>query len=173
MGKGTLRIFENHPKIAEIVRFLLVGGICTLLEYAVAGTLLFALEKGKYGSFLSVFIKKTNPSTAVSTVCTSVGYIVSTLLSYFLSVRFVFDEKGRSKTALGFTAFVLLSVGGLLLNELGMWLLLEKGNVWFWFAKILMTVIVFAYNYCTKKCLIFKGKGEKKDEEDQRSRSVL
>ena len=86
-------------------------------------------------------------------------------------IFFVFNEKGKSKTVKGFIVFTVFSAIGLLIHELGMYLLSAKLGMNEWIAKIILTIVVLVYNYISRKLLIFKK--EKDENEVERDSSVL
>ncbi len=81
----------------KIGRFLLVGGICTLLQYLVLAALV------EWFGW---------PATPASTL----GYALSSGVNYLLSYTFTFQSSARHRSAL--PKFVVLSGSGLVLNGL-------------------------------------------------------
>lgn len=156
MKELYLKFKTKHPSLAEILRFLVVGGISTALEYLLAGVVLYLFDPTLYHMLWDI-LRADGASITAKYVSQGVGYTLSTVASYFLSVLFVFEEKGESKTALGFTAYFVLSVVGLLIGELGMVLFVGKLSWNFWLTKILLTLITLTYSYFFKKYLIFKS----------------
>ena len=168
MVKRVLSAFEKYPVLGEIFRFLLVGGVATLIDFFVMGVTLYVFEPSAYPNFFGAFIDGENRSSIVANmVGTGLGFTVGMVVNYCLSILFVFIYTGRAKSALGFLSFALLSAVGLLLHLLGMFLLNELLGVNEWVVKILMTAVVLVYNYLSKKAFIFKkqanekGRGEK------------
>ncbi len=157
MIKRIRSAFGKYPVLGEIFRFLLVGGVATLIDFFVMGVTLYAFEPSAYPNFFSAFIDGENRSSIVANmVGTGLGFAVGMVVNYFLSVLFVFIYKGRAKSAVGFLSFALLSAVGLFLHLLGMYLLNELLGVNEWLVKILMTAVVLVYNYVSKKTFIFK-----------------
>ena len=150
--------FNAHKTFGEILRFLIVGGIATLIDMFVMGVVMYFMQRDIYPSFLNVFINSPNPSTTATIVGTTVGFIVGTIVNYILSILFVFNEKGKSKTAGGFVAFVVLSVIGLFINIGGMYLGYNIIGWNQWIVKIIMVIVVLIYNYISKRLLLFTNK---------------
>ncbi len=146
----------KYKRFFEIIRFLIVGGIATIIDYFVMSLVLYAFDPSLYPNFFNVFYGGGNPSTIATVVGTGTGFCVSLIFNYLLSVFFVYEEKGNSKTAKGAVLFALLSIGGLLLNTAGMWLGYDIIGINEWIVKIIMTLIVLVYNYGTRKFFIFK-----------------
>lgn len=148
---------NNHKKLCEIIRFVIVGGIATLIDYIVMGVVLYLFNPSLYPHFYNVWIGKIGEPTAIATVVgTGLGFCVSLIANYLLSVLFVYEEKGNSKSAKGVLLFVILSVIGLLINMLGMWIGFDLCHINEWVTKIIMTLLVLVYNYVTRKLFIFK-----------------
>lgn len=148
---------NNHKKLCEIIRFVIVGGIATLIDYLVMGVVLYLFNPSLYPHFYNVWIGKIGEPTALATVVgTGLGFCVSLVANYLLSVLFVYEEKGNSKSAKGVLLFVVLSVIGLLINMLGMWVGYDLCHINEWITKIIMTLLVLVYNYVTRKLFIFK-----------------
>lgn len=139
----------------EIIRFLIVGGIATILDYAT--TFLFG-----------VILKDYWFNTAVSN---TIGHIIGLLVNYFLSIIFVYKQvkdKKQGKTFKAFMLFVLVDVVGLLVT-IGFMSLQEAYfpvinislfgydfNVVWLLSKIFMTLVCLIWNYIGRKKFIFK-----------------
>lgn len=148
---------ENHKKLCEIARFVIVGGIATLVDMFVMGVILYLFEPDLYPKFYNVWIGGGDPKTIATVVGTGVGFTVSLVVNYLLSVLFVYEDKGNSKTLKGVVLFVVLSVIGLFINMAGMWLGYDVCGINEWVTKIIMTLVVLVYNYVTRKLFIFKA----------------
>lgn len=171
---------EKHKRLCEIIRFVIVGGIATVIDMLVMGVVLYLFDSSLYPHFYNVWIGKVGEPKVIATVIgTGLGFCVSLVANYLLSVLFVYEEKGNSKTLKGIILFVVLSVGGLLLNMLGMWLGYDVCGINEWITKIIMTLVVLVYNYVSRKLFIFKKtndnqniqveKVEKQDDEETKS----
>lgn len=152
MKNFLIKMHEKYPTLLEIFRFLLVGGLATVVDYLVMALVCFLL------GFTSV------SEGAANVVGTGCGFCVGLLVNYVLSVLFVFEHKGKSKSAYGFIVFALLSLVGLGIHLLGMYV----GNgIWGlneWLVKTFLTAVVLVYNYVSKRLLLFKkGKGEEEE----------
>ncbi len=151
----------------EIVRFLLVGGTATLVDYIV-----FWFFDGLLFPLLPT--QSTLAQTVYLVLATALGFGVGLVVNWILSVRVVFlavkdGEKARSKKA--FALFTGIGLVGLLLTEIGVVLLVAIlpeitifGSTAFfntawkkWIAKGIMTGIVLAWNYVGRKLLIFRS----------------
>ena len=151
----------------EIVRFLLVGGTATIVDYIV-----FWLFDGVLFPLLPM--QGTIEQTIYLVLATALGFGVGLLVNWVLSVRVVFlavqdEERARSKKS--FAIFAGIGIIGLLLTEIGVVLLVAIlpeitlfGSAAFlntawkkWLAKVVMTALVLAWNYVGRKLFIFRS----------------
>ena len=150
------KFFKEHKTFAEICRFIIVGGIATLIDMFTMGVVMYLMQKSIYSSFINVFINAPTPSTLATIIGTTSGFCVGLLVNYVLSIAFVFNDKGNSKSAKGFLAFTVLSVIGLIINIIGTFIGFDLMHLNQWLVKIIMILIVLVYNYISKKLLLFK-----------------
>lgn len=148
----------DSPLTWEIVRFVIVGGIATVVDFLTMSLVLYGMQPAIYPDFLSIFLGGTEePSTLATVLGTACGFLVGLLFNYILSVLFVYKEKGKSKTVGGFLLFAVLSAGGLAIHVLGMYLGFDLLHINEWIVKIVLTAVVLVYNYLTRKIFIFKS----------------
>ena len=150
----------------EIIRFLIVGGTATLVDYFVFwlfdGLLLPALP-----------IEGAWWSTASLIIATALGFCVGLVVNWLLSLSFVFKTVGNKRqagSAKSFWIFVLIGVIGLLLTEVGVVVLVAvfpqmeifgRASIFGMaieklLAKVIMTCIVLVWNYVGRKLFVFK-----------------
>lgn len=165
LGDKITDYFNNHKTAGEILRFIIVGGIATLVDMFTMGVVMYLMQKGIYSSFINVFIHAPTPSTLATIIGTTVGFLVGLVVNYILSILFVFNEKGNSKSAKGFVVFTLLSAVGLGINILGTFIGFDLLHLNQWLVKIVMVFVVLVYNYISKKLLLFKNKNKAKESE--------
>lgn len=167
LGEKTTKFFKEHKNAGEILRFVIVGGIATLIDMFVMGVVMYLMQKSIYTSFVNVFISAPTPSTLATIVGTSCGFCSGLLVNYILSIIFVFNEKGNSKSAKGFAVFTLLSIIGLLINIAGTYIGFDLLKINQWIVKIIMILVVLVYNYISKKLVLFKNKDKTKEMENK------
>ena len=144
--KGT----PGNSGIWEVIRFVVTGGVCFLIEFAA-----LVLLRDKVG--------------LDTLIATPIAFLISVIVNYILCVRWVFVGAKEQKNAAKL-GFLITSVMGLLLNELLMYLfrisLGEDTVVMTVFSftvtmymvnKCLATVIVMVWNYFTKRWILKKG----------------
>lgn len=125
----------SKDRLGEIMRFLLVGGGCFLLDYG----MLFVLTEYAGVPYLT--------SSAIS-------FTVSLVVNYLLCVTVVFHTGHQSvgQTAL----FAATSLAGLAINQACMYGFVELGGLWYMAAKIGAAAVVTVWNYITKR-LVLRG----------------
>ena len=174
---ALIRLYKNldekYPTLFEIFRFLIIGGIATIIDMLVMGVVLYIFDPSLYPHFYNVWVGRIGePKTIATVVGTGTGFVVSLIFNYLLSVIFVYHDKGNSKTLKGKILFVILSTIGLLINMAGMWLGRDLLYINEWIVKIVMTLIVLVYNYITRKLIIFKTKSPSVSEADAESNTT-
>ncbi len=150
----------KHGTVAEIFRFLIVGGTATVVDYIFAAIVLLiadaAMGTGVYPHWYNVLFG-ANGTVApwVSVLSTAVGFCVGLIVNYILSVAFVFEKKGDSRSVKGALIFTVLSVIGLGITALGMYIFNGLLGWNYWVVKVVFTLIVLVYNYVSKRLLLF------------------
>lgn len=172
----------------EILRFVIVGVICTAIDFLVQMLLFWVFENNLsqyegWGSYVAFAIAVT------------VAFLVANAVNFLFSRFFVFqnvDEKADTKSGKAFLIYLGLGAGGWLigvgLQELGVWicqsylgienLSLDIVNAFdgvlaggvigeaFWAFVVIFcvkTLVTMVYNYITRKLVIFRA--PKKEEE--------
>ncbi len=142
--------------MAQLVKFGLVGATCFVIDFAIT----LGLKALGVHYLIAAFW----------------GFVISVTANYLLSFRFVFERKEELNRRTEFIIFVALSVVGLGINELIMYLCVDMvyaasaslqnllgENLAVAAAKIAATAVVMVYNFITRK--IFLEKKQDKTEE--------
>ena len=128
---------------SQLIKFGLVGGIAFLIDY---GIMVFLTEVFKIPSLISA----------------AISFTVSVIFNYIASVKWVFDvDKEKNSKAKELIVFIILSVIGLGINELIMWIMDKEFGIYYMISKIVATIVVMCYNFITRK-LFLEKKGRKK-----------
>ena len=126
-----------HSKLfKQLFRFGVVGGLAFLID---AGLLYILTE------FLNIYY-------LISSI---ISFIVSLAFNYVLSILWVFDVK-KKQTIKEVLLFAILSVIGLGINQLVMYLGVDLLHIHYMLCKIISTIIVMVYNFITRKIFIEK-----------------
>ena len=123
--------------IAQVLKFGVVGGTAFLIDYSI----MIALTEFFGINYL---------------ISSGSSFVVSVIYNYILSVHWVFDVDKNGNKKKEFVVFILLSVIGLGLNQLLMWIFVSKVHVFYMLSKIFVTVIVMIYNFVTRKIFLEK-----------------
>ena len=128
----------NSKLFKQIMKFGFVGGTAFLIDYLV---MIFLTEVFSINYLIS----------SVISFCTSVIY------NYIMSIVWVFEvdeEKSKTQT---FAMFIILSIIGLLINTVVMWLLVDGTDLMpYTIAKIIATAVVMVYNFISRKIFLEK-----------------
>ena len=121
--------------IEQLVKFGIVGVLATLIDFGVM-----------------IALKEVAGLTPV--VASTISFCVSLVFNYAASMRFVFvrrDDMGRARE---FTIFVVLSLVGLGINALLMWLGTEVATFDYRLVKVFATAVVMLWNFVTRKVFL-------------------
>ena len=128
---------KNHEKLVnQILKFGVVGGLAFLIDYC----LLYVLTE-----FIGIHY-------LISSV---ISFIVSLIFNYILSIKWVFDVT-KKQTIKEVTIFVILSVMGLGINQIVMYLGSDILHIHYMITKLAATAIVMVWNFVTRKIFIEK-----------------
>ena len=120
----------------QLIKFGLVGGIAFIIDY---GIMVFLTEVFKVPSLISA----------------AISFTVSVIFNYIASVKWVFDvDKEKNGKAKELIVFIILSVIGLGINELIMWIMDKQFGIYYMISKIVATIVVMCYNFITRKLFL-------------------
>lgn len=159
---------KNNRLFAEILRFLLVGGLATVCDYAVY--LLF--RQIVLPPDLVVGSDAWNACSAV--IATTLGFLTGLLINWVLSVVFVFkggEKRVEVRDKKAFLIFTIIALIGLVFTQIavGVGVLAVPSFALFgvdsflslgwneWLLKGITTCIVLVFNYWARKRYIFNA----------------
>lgn len=128
--------------IIQFMKFGVVGGIATVVDY---GIMVFLTEVFEVQYLIS----------------SGISFCVSVIVNYLLSMKYVFESRDDIKKQTEFVAFIILSVIGLGINQIVMYLV---ADVWlgdrlkraYLIAKIVATFVVMVWNFVSRKIFLEK-----------------
>lgn len=134
--------------LEQIVKFGIVGFVCFLIDFGITTGLtnLFGVHY-----LISKFL----------------GFVISAVINYLLSIRFVFTKKKEMDAKKEFTVFIILSAFGLLINEVVMYVCIDgiyvhskqlqsllSDGVMVSVSSVIATGIVMVYNFISRKLFL-------------------
>ena len=144
---------------AQMMKFGLVGVICFGIDYVIGLSVMKIMVKLGGDPLFEL----------ASMAGSALGFTVSVIINYILSFKFVFERKEDLDRRKEFAAFIILSVIGLGLNQLIIWVCVGPvyGGIAFLQemlnydlaytgAKVIATAIVMVYNFVTRKMFLEK-----------------
>ncbi len=131
-----------------------------ILKFGVVGFLCFLIDFGITTGFTNIF-------GVHYLISKFLGFVISAIVNYILSIRFVFTQKKEMDKKKEFTVFLILSAFGLLINEVVMYACLDGAYVHSEFlqarisrelmvsvSSIIATGIVMVYNFISRKLFL-------------------
>ncbi len=125
--------------------------IAQFMKFGVVGVIAFIIDYG-------VMIFLTEVFGVPYLISTTVSFVVSVIFNYFASMRYVFERRDDMSRKREFVIFVVLSVCGLGINDLFMWLMVDFLFIDYRISKIAVTFIVAVWNFVTRK-IFLEAKG--------------
>lgn len=118
--------------------------IAQFMKFGIVGVIAFAIDYGLLALLTEVFGINYLASATIS-------FAVSVVFNYAASMRYVFTRRDDISRQREFIVFVVLSVAGLIINDICMWVGVELLGVHYLITKIIATVIVAVWNFGTRK----------------------
>ena len=126
---------DKYNLLVQIFKFFVVGVIATIID--------FIIYYICYNEF------EIDPLIA-----NIISFSISVIYNYIASIKWVFDtDKNKNKTVL-FIEFISLSILGLLLTELLLFIFINVLSFNKMISKIIATIITMVFNFVTRKIFI-------------------
>jgi putative flippase GtrA len=129
---------SNMSRVGEFVRFAIVGGIATAIQYA-------------------LLILLVRMAAAGVIVASTIAYAASAVVNYSINRDFTFRSRRTHLDA--FPKFVIVCVGGLLLNAALMLLFNEAIGLHYLLAQVLSTIATLFWNFALNRTWTFSSRG--------------
>ena len=139
--KKCLKLFrikvnsKTEKLLIQIFKFGIVGGIAFIIDYI---SLIIGKEFFHFSTLLAA----------------GIAFTISVIYNYTASVKWVFDVNSEKNKKKQFVEFISFSIVGLLLNDLIMWICVDKFSVYYLLSKIIATAIVMVFNFITRKMFL-------------------
>ena len=138
-----MRSMETSKPTALLAQFM---------KFGIVGFLAFCID---YGLFLLLHQVFGLYYLAASTI----SFVLSTVFNYVCSMRYVFKGRPDQTRMQQFVIFFVLSIVGLGVNQLVLWLCVDKLGITAWIGKLVATAIVMVFNFVTRKIFLEDHRG--------------
>ncbi len=126
--------------LIQLFRYFFSGGLAFVADKALFLLFRYGMESDKY-------------------VATTIGFAVGLLITYLLSISWIFNERRIRKTWLEFAAFAVIGLVGMALMNLFMWFFSDYVGISSDIvANLFSTVLVTLWNFVAKKYILFSRK---------------
>lgn len=142
-----LPMAKKHKSFKELFKQLFRFGICGVIAFIIDYSLLYVLTEFAGINYL---------------ISSAISFTVSVVVNYIISIKWVFDVAGERSQSKDLVVFIILSLIGLGINQVVMWVSVEKFALWYMIGKLIATFIVMVWNYITRKLFLENEKTAKK-----------
>ncbi len=132
----------------QIIRFGIVGFICFFIDYGLT-------------------VGLANICGIHYTISKLIGFVISAVVNYILSIKFVFNQKKEMDKKKEFTVFIILSAIGLVINEVILFICIDvihANTAWLneliseetmlSLSALFATGVVMVYNFISRKLFL-------------------
>lgn len=144
MIKKYIKLLKKYE---EVIRYLIVGVLTTIVNLVIKYLLLFTILDAKNALELQIAV--------------IISWIVAVIFAYITNRKFVFKSKS-SDFVREITSFVIARLTTLVLEMFIMWffitLLRLDSDIWVVFMTIISQLLVIVANYIFSKLFVFKEK---------------
>lgn len=127
---------KTNNTYLQLFRYTFVGGFAFIVDF---GTLFVLTE------FFGIHYL----------VSAGIAFIFGLTVNYFLSVKWVFNNRVMENRWMEFLLFALIGLVGLGLTELFLWILTNIFLIYYLFSKIITAIIVYFWNFFARKVILF------------------
>lgn len=152
---------ETHQKEYELLRYLIAGGLTTVLSMVISYGVCFLLadRAPMEGNVILWVIDSINRATKLHvSIANAVSWVIAVLFAFWINRVMVFQVRGGGKGEIG--KELMQFAGGRLVSffvfEQGLMLLLKVIGVSNFVNRIVVLVFVMVFNYVISKFWIFK-----------------
>lgn len=134
----------RHPRFSTTLRDTLREGS----RYLLASAFALALDAGMYMALIRL-------AGVHYLVAAPLGFVLGVAAIYLFSTRWVFRERRIASARSEFVIFALIGVAGLLVNQLVIYVGVERLSLSYELAKLASAAIVFGFNFVGRKLILF------------------
>ena len=126
---------KNNKLLMQIFKFIIVGGIATIIDYLI----------------FYVLYEILGINTIISNIT---SFTISVIYNYIASVKWVFEVDKNKDKKQQFIIFIIFSVIGLFLNTGIVYLCTDILKIYSLIGKVIATTIVMIFNFITRKIFL-------------------
>lgn len=136
MISNILQKIKRNQFLIQLIRYCLSGGIAFIADF---GLTVLLKEKGN----------------ASPTLAATAGYVTGLVITYLLSIFWIFDQHRFNSRLWEFLIFALIGLVGIAITFLCMRLLSEHWQIHYILAKLTAVAITTLWNFLAKKYILF------------------
>ena len=121
-----------------------------MMKFGVVGIIAFIIDYG-------LMVILTELAGINYLISATISFTVSVIFNYIASMRYVFEHKEGMSRKKEFAIFVVLSIAGLIINNLLMWVGTGIMGISYLITKIFATACVTIWNFVTRKKFLDAG----------------
>ncbi len=122
----------QNPAMTQILKYALVGGTCTVLDFG----------------FLYVLTKYFGIFYIISSV---ISFSIGTIVNYYLCTNWVFKVRSVENRNLEFIYYLVITIVGIGITTLVIWVFTEHFKFNFMLSKLVATAITVGWNFGARK----------------------
>lgn len=119
----------------KFIRFTIVGAVATIIDFI----------------FLYLFKEILNINIIISN---TLSFMISVIYNYIASITWVFNKNESIDVKIQIFLFLLFSILGLIINNIILYILTDKLNIYYLLSKVIATIFVMIFNFVTRKKFI-------------------
>lgn len=121
----------------DALKYAVVGGICTIVDFTIFFTLINVFD-------IHYLLSSTG------------SFSVAVILNYYLCIKFLFASGKRFSQAIEILSIFIISILGLFIHQGILFSAVNFIHFNLWLAKTVATIGVFSWNYFGRKYFVFK-----------------
>ncbi len=135
---NSLKTLLKRDSTWMVLKFLIVGVLSAIMEFSL---LILVVEKTSIDYLIGNFI----------------AFSITNVFTYLLSKKYVFTSSNANSLHEA-ALFIICLLGGLVVNQLVLWVLVEFTVLDYRLAKVVAIAVTVIWNYFTRKHFVFKNK---------------
>lgn len=145
--KDVFSLEKKRSKFVQFIRNGLVSSFALIFDII---ALWILVEKFGVVSFVAAFV----------------GATIGTIISYSISIKWVFHSRRFKERHIEFILFALIGAIGVFLTSFFVWLFAEQIGMYYFIAKALAVIIVYFWNFFARLFGIFHKKESDAEHDD-------